>query len=283
MISGVENGKTYCEAQTVTVTEDYIESVKLNGKAVTLDANNQFILNPAEGTQTIVATDKAGNVSAEITVTVNDGHTDANKDHNCDYGCSVAIGEHTDANIDHVCDYGCSVAIGVHEDTNKDHNCDYGCSVAIGEHTDANKDHVCDYGCSESIGEHTDNNKDHACDYGCSETIGVHEDTDNNHECDYCGEEMTTCLDDNKDHVCDYCSKTLSEHTGGEATCTSKALCEYCGKEYGEVDSMTILKKCLQRLQLFQKPETRSIGIAWIAVNILLTKTAQMKSSLMTR
>ena len=37
--------------------------------------NNQFILNPAEGTHTIFVTDKAGNVSAEMIVTVNDGHT----------------------------------------------------------------------------------------------------------------------------------------------------------------------------------------------------------------
>ena len=118
VISGVENGKTYCEAQTVTVTEEYIESVKVNGTAVTLDENNQFTLNPAEGTQTIVATDKAGNLSAEMTVTVNDGHTD-----------------------------------------------------------------------------------------------------------------------ENKDHLCDICGATLSEHTGGEATCRGKAVCEYCGEDYGEFDS----------------------------------------------
>lgn len=74
VISGVENGKTYCEAQTVTVTEEYIESVKVNGTAVTLDANNQFVLNPADGTQTIVVTDKAGNETS-VTVTVNNGHT----------------------------------------------------------------------------------------------------------------------------------------------------------------------------------------------------------------
>ena len=74
IIKGLENGKTYCEAQTVTVTEEYIESVKVNGTAVTLDANNQFTLNPAEGTQTIVVTDKAGNETS-VTVTVNDGHT----------------------------------------------------------------------------------------------------------------------------------------------------------------------------------------------------------------
>ena len=59
----------------------------------------------------------------------------------------------------------------------------------------------------------------------------------NDHNCDYCGEEMTTCLDDSKDHLCDICGATLSEHTGGEATCTNKAVCEHCGEEYGELDS----------------------------------------------
>lgn len=43
--------------------------------------------------------------------------------------------------------------------------------------------------------------------------------------------------DDNKDHICDICDAKLSGHSGGEATCTSKAVCEYCSKEYGELDS----------------------------------------------
>ena len=46
----------------------------MNDNRVTLDANNQFPLSAAEGTQKIVVTDKAGNVAAEIIVTVNDGH-----------------------------------------------------------------------------------------------------------------------------------------------------------------------------------------------------------------
>lgn len=75
VISGVENGRTYCSAQTFTVTEDYVDSVTVNGKEVTLDTNNQYTLKPAEGTQTIVVTDKAGNVSAEMIVTVNAEHT----------------------------------------------------------------------------------------------------------------------------------------------------------------------------------------------------------------
>ena len=74
VITGIENGKTYCEAQTVTVDEKYVDTVTVNGTAVTLDENDSFVLSPADGEQKIVVTDKAGN-TAEMTVTVNDGHT----------------------------------------------------------------------------------------------------------------------------------------------------------------------------------------------------------------
>ena len=74
VIDGIEDGKIYCEAQTVTINEKYIETVTVNGTAVELDKNNSFILPAADGEQKIVVTDKAGN-TAEMTVTVNDGHT----------------------------------------------------------------------------------------------------------------------------------------------------------------------------------------------------------------
>ena len=74
VISGIEDGKTYCEAQTVTIDEKYIDTVTVNGTKVTLDENGGFTLSPADGEQKIVVTDKAGN-TAEMTVTVNGGHT----------------------------------------------------------------------------------------------------------------------------------------------------------------------------------------------------------------
>ena len=74
VITGIEDGKTYCEAQTVTVDEKYIDTVTVNSTAVTLDETGSFPLSPADGEQKIVVTDKAGN-TAEMTVTVNDGHT----------------------------------------------------------------------------------------------------------------------------------------------------------------------------------------------------------------
>ena len=73
-ITGIEDGKIYCEAQTVTVDEKYVNTITVNGTEVTLDENNSFTLAPADGEQRIVVTDKAGN-TAEMTVTVNNGHT----------------------------------------------------------------------------------------------------------------------------------------------------------------------------------------------------------------
>ena len=74
VIGGIENGKTYCESQTVTIDEKYIDTVTVNGTAVALNENGSFVLSPADGEQKIIVTDKAGN-TAEMTVTVSDGHT----------------------------------------------------------------------------------------------------------------------------------------------------------------------------------------------------------------
>ncbi|MFR3421394.1 MAG: InlB B-repeat-containing protein, partial [Eubacterium sp.] len=74
VITGIEKGKTYCEAQTVTVDEKYVDTVTVNGTEVELDEEGSFTLAPANGEQKIIAADKAGN-TAEMTVTVNDGHT----------------------------------------------------------------------------------------------------------------------------------------------------------------------------------------------------------------
>ncbi len=74
VIGGIENGKTYCEAQTVTIDEKYIDTVTVNGTKVMLDENGGFTLSPADGEQKIIVTDKAGN-TAEMTVTVHGGHT----------------------------------------------------------------------------------------------------------------------------------------------------------------------------------------------------------------
>ena len=251
VIGGIENGKTYCEAQTVTVDEKYVDTVTVNGTEVTLDENNSFTLAPADGEQKIVVTDKAGN-TAEMTVTVNDGHTfgewtsngdgthtrqctadgctegietdnctDEDKNHICDI-CGNIISNHEDANQDHVCDL-CGKVISNHEDADKDHVCDH-CGKVISNHEDANKDHVCDY-CEKVISNHEDADKDHICDL-CGKTISNHEDADNNHICDYCGKTISNHEDADKDHICDHCGKVISNHED----VSKDHVCELCGK-----------------------------------------------------
>lgn len=86
-ISGIENGKTYCGAVEVTVDEAYVDTVTINGETVTL-ADEKFTVAPADGEQTIVVTDKAGN-STEMTITVNDGHTWGEYTSNGDATCTA--------------------------------------------------------------------------------------------------------------------------------------------------------------------------------------------------
>ena len=204
VITGIEDGKTYCEAQTVTITEKYVDTVTVNGTEVTLDENGSFVLSPADGGQKIVVTDKAGN-TAEMSVTVNDGHTFGEWTSNGD-------GTHTrQCTAD-----GCTE--GVETD-----NC-----------IDEDKNHICDI-CGNIISNHEDANQDHVCDL-CGKTISNHEDADKDHICDHCGKVISNHEDANKDHVCDLCGKVITNHAGGKETCRDKAVCEVCGKSYGKLD-----------------------------------------------
>ena len=71
-IGGVENGKTYCKPQIVTVRDENLESVTVNGKEQTL-SDDSFTLGISFDVPTIVieAADKAENIT---TVTINTGH-----------------------------------------------------------------------------------------------------------------------------------------------------------------------------------------------------------------
>ena len=125
VITGIENGKTYCEAQTVTVDEKYVDTVTVNGTAVTLDESGSFTLAPADSEQKITVTDKAGN-AAEMTVTVNDGHTFGEWTSNGD-------GTHTRQCTADGCTEGVETDNCTDED--KNHKCDI-CGKIISNHTD---------------------------------------------------------------------------------------------------------------------------------------------------
>ena len=217
VISGIENGKTYCEAQTVTVDEKYVDTVTVNGTAVTLDADGGFVLPPTNGEQKIVVTDKAGN-NAEMTVTVNNGHTfgewvsDNNGKHTrkctvdgCDaFETENCSGGNATCTEKAVCDV-CGKAYGEFDVTNHEggvqewttrtafnHEQKWNCCGAVIVASEAHKwkDGVC-----------------RECGYVC-----LHNDADKDHICDYCKKTISEHVDKDKNHICDYCEKTISEH-----------------------------------------------------------------------
>ena len=200
VISGIENGKTYCEAQTVTVDEKYVDTVTVNGTVVTLDADGGFVLPPTNGEQKIVVTDKAGN-NAEMTVTVNNGHTfgewvsdnDGKHTRKCTVdGCDAfetenCSGGNATCTEKAVCDV-CGKAYGEFDGTNHEggvqewttrtafnHEQKWNCCGAVIVASEAHewKDGVCrecGYVCL-----HNDTDKNHICDY-CEKTISARED-----------------------------------------------------------------------------------------------------------
>ena len=217
VISGIENGKTYCEAQTVIVDEKYVDTVTVNGKVVTLDADGGFVLPPTNGEQKIVVTDKAGN-NAEMTVTVNNGHTfgewvsdnDGKHTRKCTVdGCDAfetenCSGGNATCTEKAVCDV-CGKAYGEFDGTNHEggvqewttrtafnHEQKWNCCGAVIVASEAHewKDGVC-----------------RECGYVC-----LHNDTDKNHICDYCEKIISEHEDKDKNHICDYCEKTISAH-----------------------------------------------------------------------
>ena len=217
VISGIENGKTYCEAQTVTVDEKYVDTVTVNGTAVTLDADGGFVLPPTNGEQKIVVTDKAGN-NAEMTVTVNNGHTfgewvsDNNGKHTrkctvdgCDaFETENCSGGNATCTEKAVCDV-CGKAYGELDGTNHkggvqewttrtafNHEQKWNCCGAVIVASEAHewKDGVC-----------------RECGYVC-----LHNDADKDHICDYCKKTISEHVDKDENHICDYCKKTISAH-----------------------------------------------------------------------
>ena len=217
VISGIENGKTYCEAQTVTVDEKYVDTVTVNGTVVTLDADGGFVLPPTNGEQKIVVTDKAGN-NAEMTVTVNNGHTfgkwvsdnDGKHTRKCTVdGCDAfetenCSGGNATCTEKAVCDV-CGKAYGEFDGTNHEggvqewttrtafnHEQKWNCCGAVIVSSEAHewKDGVCQ-----------------ECGYVC-----LHNDADKDHVCDYCEKIISEHEDKDKNHICDYCKKTISAH-----------------------------------------------------------------------
>lgn len=77
VMEGVENGKTYCGAQSITVKDDNLKEVTVNGTPVTLTTEGMVLIEPAVEEQVIEAVDTAEN-KARVSITVNNGHSYSN-------------------------------------------------------------------------------------------------------------------------------------------------------------------------------------------------------------
>ena len=218
VITGIEAGKTYCAAQTITVDEKYIGTVKVNGTEVILDENGQFILSPASGEQTIVVTDKAGN-ETRVIVTVNDGHTYEWQSENGQYWQKCKFCNHETAKKD----------IPTINISGSDKVCrtqDYKFSFTLPEGaTDAA------YG-YEFIGL-GDGPLTPTVENGLYSGI-IKAST-------YPAEENSFKLivsaktADGFDFSAEKTVTIQNEHTGGTATCIEQATCEICGEKYGDL------------------------------------------------
>ena len=218
-ISGIADGKTYCAAQTVTVTEKYIGTVKVNGTEVSLDKNSQFVLSPASGKQTIVVTDKAGN-ETRVTVTVNNGHTYEWQSGNGQYWQKCKFCNHETAKKD----------IPTINISGADKVCrtqDYKFSFTLPEGATGAA-----YG-YEFIG-FGDGPLTPTVENGLYSGIikaSTYPATENSFKLIVSAKTA--------DGFAFSAEKTVTiqnEHTGGTATCKDKAICEVCGESYGKLD-----------------------------------------------
>ena len=69
-VSGVESNQTYTKTQTFTVTDNNLDTVKVDGQTVE-STNGSYTLVPKKGTYTIEVTDKTGNKTTLNKITVN--------------------------------------------------------------------------------------------------------------------------------------------------------------------------------------------------------------------
>ena len=199
VISGITDGKTYCEAQIVSVEEANPDSITVNGNPVTL-TDGKCTLNPADGEQTVVVTDKVGN-TASVTVTVNDGHTPPADDNDC---TTQVLCSYCNAVIIAAKQHDFTGALQSNE-TGHWHQCQNdGCTVC-----DTKVFHT---GNPEWETTETQHTKKYLC-------------------CGYVTVE--TASHQWEKGVCTECGYVCA-HSGGEATCTEFAQCEYCHEKYGD-------------------------------------------------
>lgn len=211
IVDGIENNGIYCENAKFKVTSAEYTEVSVDGKKLTADADGYYTVSGADGVQKIALSDKDG-YSLYLTITVNKNHTTDNSDCTKESTCSVCK-KTFPAQTSHkysdtwskddnyhwkVCENeGCKATSTKIKHSGTD---DGDCTTAV----------ICECGqiVTEAKAEHT---------YGEWQSNG---DGTHTRKCTTPG-----------------CTKKETEKCkGGEATCTRKAVCTECQKEYGDLN-----------------------------------------------
>ncbi len=217
-IVGVQNGETYCEQKTFTITENNLHGVIVNQQPITPDQSGNYTLAPADHPQKIAVYDKAGNVT-EITVTVNDGHTYEWQSENGEYWqkCKFCGSETEKKAIPTIAINGADKVCRTQ---------DYSFSFEIPEN--------CRFIISgyefENVGSEIDATENNGV-YTALLSAGEY-------PADESGFNVTVTAETADGFVfqAEKAVGILDQHIGGVATCTEKAKCDVCGEPYGELD-----------------------------------------------
>ena len=221
-ITGAKDGDVFCGEgdKTLTVTDLYLDTVTVNGTAVTPNEQGEITLTDAREPQTVVATDKAGN-SATLTVTVHSSHS---------YNWQTENGQY----------WGECEFCGNKVEKKDIPALTVTCPDAVCRTQDFTFSFVLPEGCTnpayayEFIGA-GDGEPVTAVDGLCAGTIPA--DSYIKEENSFRFIASVTTAEGYRVRV----SKdiTIREHSGGEATCTAQAVCENCGQSYGELKAHT--------------------------------------------
>lgn len=218
-IIGLENNATYCGAKTFTVTDNVgVDKVTVNGTVIQPE-NGTYTLNPAEGKQTIVASDAAGN-AFELKVTVNSNHTYDWQSENGQYWqkCKVCNAE-TEKKTIPVLTINAPDVVCRTQDTELSFVLPEGCT---------NPEFGYEF---TNVGSGDSATVENGVCHGTVEAEWYDETEDSF---------KLTVYATTADGYPISASKTITiqnEHTGGKADCHTKAICAVCGESYGEFDA----------------------------------------------
>ena len=215
-ITGAKNGDVFCGEgdKTLTVTDLYLDTVTVNGKAVTPNEQGQITLTDARTPQTVVATDKAGN-STTLTVTVHSSHSYKWQTGNGQYwGECEFCGDKVEKKDLPTLTITSPDAVCRTQDFKFSFNLPEGCTNPAYSYEftfsgDGEPITPVDGLCTGTI---------HAASYKAGETS-------------FRFISSATTAEGYRFSV--FKDITIREHSGGTATCTEQAICDHCGQSYG--------------------------------------------------